>query len=379
MVKQKINQCKDERRKEELSTMYKTLDKEVKKGARKDKRHFHETLASEAEQVAGKRDVTTLYQITRLLSGKRSTQMNPIKDEERNLITKEEKQRKQWADHFKMLLNRPPPALRPEIPPVAAELHVNINPPTKVEVLNAIKLLKCGKAAGPDGIPPEALRTDAETTADMLTPHHYCRRCGRKRRYLAIDWKKGYLVKLPKKGDLSVCKNWRGITFLSTSSKILSCIILERLKNALDSKLRPEQAGFRKYKSCADQIATLRIIIEQSIEWQSALCLNFIDFEKAFDSVDREVIWKLLHYYGVPQTFICLIQQLYEDATCQVIHNGKLSDAFEVKARVKQGCLLSPMIFLTVVDWIMQQTVGSEKRGIHWTTEKNLEDLDFAD
>ncbi|CAH8605478.1 unnamed protein product [Heterobilharzia americana] len=163
------------------------------------------------------------------------------------------------------------------------------------------------------------------------------------------------------------------------TSKILSRIILERLKDALDSKLRPEQAGFRKYKSCADQIATLRIIIEQSIEWQSALYLNFIDFEKAFDSVDREVIWKLLQYYGVPQTFIRLIQQLYEDATCQVIHNGKLSDAFEVKTGVKQGCLLSPMIFLIVVDWIMQQTVGSEKRGIHWTTEKNLEDLDFAD
>ncbi|CAH8546378.1 unnamed protein product [Heterobilharzia americana] len=170
MVKQKINQCKDAQRQEELSTMYKTLDKEVKKSARKDKRHFYETLASEAEQAAGKRDLTTLYQITRLLSGKRPTQMKPIKDEEGNLITKEEKQRKRWADHFKKLLNRPPPALRPEIPPAAAELQVNINPPTKMEVLNAIKLLKCGKAAGPDGIPSEALRTDAETTADMLTP-----------------------------------------------------------------------------------------------------------------------------------------------------------------------------------------------------------------
>ncbi|CAH8644526.1 unnamed protein product [Heterobilharzia americana] len=88
-----------------------------------------------------------------------------------------------------------------------------------MEVVNAIKLLKCGKAAESDGIPPEALRTDTETTADTLTPHHYCRRCGRKRRYLASDWKKGYLVKLPKKGDLSVCKNWRGITLLSTHSK----------------------------------------------------------------------------------------------------------------------------------------------------------------
>ncbi|CAH8433660.1 unnamed protein product [Heterobilharzia americana] len=101
--------------------------------------------------------------------------MKPIKDDDGNLITKEEKQRKQWADHFKKLLNRPPPpppAIRPEIPPcrAGADLPVNTSPPTKVEVLNAIKLLKCGKAAGPDGIPSEALRADAETTTDMLTP-----------------------------------------------------------------------------------------------------------------------------------------------------------------------------------------------------------------
>ncbi|CAH8639305.1 unnamed protein product [Heterobilharzia americana] len=141
---------------------------------------------------------------------------------------------------------------------------------------------------------------------------------------------------------------------------------------------RNRLAGFRKYKSYADQIETLRIILEQSIEWQSTLHLNFIDFEKVFDRVDREVIWKLLQHHGIPQTFINLIQQLYEEATCQVIHNGKLSDAFEVKTGVKQGYLLSPMIYLIVVDCGMQRTVGSEKREIRWTAEKNLEDLDFA-
>ncbi|CAH8482691.1 unnamed protein product [Heterobilharzia americana] len=76
MVDQKINQCKDAQRQEELSTIYKTLDKEVKKSARKDKRHFYETLASEAEQATGRRDLTTLHQITRLLSRKRSTHGN---------------------------------------------------------------------------------------------------------------------------------------------------------------------------------------------------------------------------------------------------------------------------------------------------------------
>ena len=109
---------------------------------------------------------------------------------------------------------------------------------------------------------------------------------------------------------------------LSVPSKVFCQIILERLKHALDRKLHCEQAGFRKDKSCTDHIAALTIIIEQSTEWQTPLCMNFIDFEKAFDSVDRNVIWQRMGHYGVPPKFIKLIQELYEAASCQVIHNG---------------------------------------------------------
>ena len=62
-------------------------------------------------------------------------------------------------------------------------------------------------------------------------------------------------------------------------------VVLERLQLALDPNLRENQAGLRKGRSCTDQIATLRIIVEQSLEWNSALFANFIDFEKAFDRV----------------------------------------------------------------------------------------------
>ncbi len=77
---------------------------------------------------------------------------------------------------------------------------------------------------------------------------------------------------------------------LSVPSKILTRIMLERLKEALDKRLRDEQAGFRQEKSCIDHIATLCIIIEQSLEWQSPLYTVFVDFEKAFDSVDRKAV-----------------------------------------------------------------------------------------
>ena len=95
---------------------------------------------------------------------------------------------------------------------------------------------------------------------------------------------------------------------LSTPGKVLNRILLERMKEVVDPQLRDQQAGFRRNRSCADQIASLRIIVEQSLEWNSPLYINFIDYEKAFDSVDRELMWKLLRHYGVPKKIISLIR-----------------------------------------------------------------------
>ena len=119
---------------------------------------------------------------------------------------------------------------------------------------------------------PEALKVDPKLTAAMLHPL-FLQIWETER--VPTEWKNGYLVKLPKKGDLGLCKNWRGIMLLSVPSKVFCRIILERLKHALDRKLRCEQAGFRKDKSCTDHIAALRIIIEQSTEWQTPLYMNF--------------------------------------------------------------------------------------------------------
>lgn len=113
---------------------------------------------------------------------------------------------------------------------------------------------------------------------------------------IPIEWNKtnGLLVKLSKKGDLSWCENWRGISLLPIASKIFCRVILNIMKDAVDKVLRNEQAGFRSSRNSTDQIATLRIIAEQSVEWQSSLYINFIDFEKAFDSVNNNGMWILL-------------------------------------------------------------------------------------
>ena len=137
------------------------------------------------------------------------------------------------------------------------------------------------------------------------------------------------------------------------------------MKEAVDPKLRDQQAGFRRNTSCVDQISSLRTIMEQSLEWNSLLYISFIDY--VVDSVDRETMWKLPRHYGVPDKLISLIRCTFQDMSCRIAHAGQLSESFEVKTGVRQGCLLSPFLFLLIIDWIMKTTTTGRNNGIQWT------------
>ena len=106
------------------------------------------------------------------------------------------------------------------------------------------------------------------------------------------------------------------------------------MREAVDRILRENQAGFRPSRSTADQITTLRIIVEQSLEWRSALCINFIDYEKAFDSLDRNVLWDLMANYGIPRKIISLVKNTYEGTNCRILHEGDLTERFSIKSGV---------------------------------------------
>ena len=105
--------------------------------------------------------------------------------------------------------------------------------------------------------------------------------------------------------------------------------------------------------------------------------INVIDFEK--DSVDREILWKLLRHYGITGKIISLIRCKNNDLSCKIAHVDQLSESFDVKTGVRQGCLLSPFLFLLVIDWIMKTTTTGRNNGIQWTLWTQLDDLDFVD
>ncbi|VDP25028.1 unnamed protein product [Schistosoma mattheei] len=136
-----------------------------------------------------------LYDTTKKLVGKYSKPGRPVKDKGRS-ITEIQQQRNRWVE----LLKRPSPTNPPDIEAPHTDLPINVNPPTTEETRMATKQIKNGKAAGPDNIPAEALKSDIEVTTNMLRLlfQEIC-----EEKQVPMDWKKGHLIKIPKKGDLS--------------------------------------------------------------------------------------------------------------------------------------------------------------------------------
>jgi sorting nexin-29 len=102
------------------------------------------------------------------------------------------------------------------------------------------------------------------------------------------DWEVGLIVPLFKKDYKMKCENYRGITLLNVAYKILSRIILERLKEYSEEILGEYQCGFRPQKRTTDQIFVLRQILENIYAHDIDLHLLFIDFKKAFDSINKQ-------------------------------------------------------------------------------------------
>ena len=291
-------------------------------------------------------------------------------------ICREEDQCTRWAEHFKEILNRPDPDHLPDIGQPARELEMNRGPITCKEIQDAIVKSKSNRAPGEDRVTIDMLKADPEMSAKCLVQLFNQVWQDEK---VPESWQKGVIVKLPKKGDLSLCGNWRGINLLSVPSKIFCRVILHRIKYSIEKTLREEQAGFREGRSCTDQIFVLRTIIEQSLEWNSPVYVNFLDFEKAFDSVHHETLWKILQCYGIPGKIINILSDMYANNKCCVRHGEQHSEWFSINSGVRQGCVISPILFLIVIDWVMRNSTTDKPRGITWNAFNRLEDEDFAD
>jgi hypothetical protein len=159
---------------------------------------------------------------------------------------------------------------------------------------------------------------------------------------LPQQWKEFISIPIHKKGDKTDCNNYRKISLLSTAYKVLSNIFLARLTPYVTEIIGHHQCGFRRNRSTTDQIFYIRQILEKKWEYNGTVHQLFIDFKKAYDSINREVLYNILLEFGVPKKLVRLIKTCLNETYSKVRVGKLLSGKFPIQNGLKQGDALSP-------------------------------------
>ena len=244
---------------------------------------------------------------------------------------------------------------------------------TQAEVTEVVHKLLGGKAPGVDEIRPEYLKSLDVVGLSWLT--RLCNIAWRSGT-VPLDWQTGVVVPLYKKGDRRVCSNYRGITLLSLPGKVYSRVLERRIRPIVEPRIQEEQCGFRPGRGTLDQLYTLHRVLEGSWEFAQPVHMCFVDLEKAFDRVPRGVLWGVLQQYGVRGPLLRAVRSLYDRSRSLVRIAGSKSDLFPVHVGLRQGCPLSPVLFITFMDRISRRSQGPE--GV-WFGNHRISSLLFAD
>ena len=221
-------------------------------------------------------------------------------------------------------------------------------PITRTECEEALKTMKSSKTPGCDGLPTEFYKKYFHIFGDsFIEVLNKCFTNGK----LSPSCRLATITLLCKdKEKANDLAYWRPISLLNTDVKILSKVLCNRLKKVIGSIVQKDQTCGIPGRSITDNLHLIRNVVDYVNQKNLRLVLLSLDFKKAFDNVSHEFLFKVLKSFGFGSTFIKFVQLLYTDIKSQVIVNGFCTKSFPIRKGVRQGCGLSPLLFVLVVE-----------------------------
>ena len=230
-----------------------------------------------------------------------------------------------------------------KLPPAEAatlgDAHV-----TEAEVLAAVKHSKPGTAPGLDGLPVELYRKCSSLLVPLLAQLYTAIGVAGE---VPVGFLDGVVVTPPKPGDSTNANNYRPLTLLNTDYRILAKIHSKRFRSVQHHIIEPEQSGFMPARHIGENIL-LNQLLPLALGPSSTAVAVHLDFYKAYDTVNRDFLFAVLEALGVGAGFLRWVQLLLHDTGAYALVNGFLSSKYAYTAGVRQGCPLSPQLYLCV-------------------------------
>ena len=214
------------------------------------------------------------------------------------------------------------------------------------EIMKSVSNLSNNKAPGLDGVVNEIIKEGRAGLVPLITRPFNTILCTGK---YPKEWCKAIIVPIHKGGDVNDTNNYRGISLISHLGKLFCSLINQRLIKWANQNnhMYEQQAGFTKGKSTIDQVFILQSVINKYLQKKKGRCYAiYVDFAKAFDRVPHSHLFYLLCEKGAHGRILHVLQNMYSKLQSCVSDENTLSDLFKCTVGTRQGCMISPFLFI---------------------------------
>ena len=359
-------ECKnrDQQRYDELQT-------EIRRKTREANARLMDSKCREIEELQRKHDTFHLHKKIKEFSGRRPKQSARILVNNQNeIVATVSEKLKLWEQYVQELFDD-----------VREENHgitdANEGPDIlREEVVRAIRTSKSGKAAGPDNVRSELFKAleDENDLNTLVSLFNKIYRTG----VIPVDWLKSTFIPFPKKSNARRCDDHRTISLMSLVMKLFLKVVHQRIYRKCEELLSDTQFGFRGGFGTRDALFAVKVLVQRCRDVNKDVYLLFIDYEKAFDRVQHDKLLEILKRTGLDDRDIRIVANLYWNQLANVRVDGTLSDEVRIRRGVRQGCVLSPLLFNLYSETILSEALDGFNQGISVNGEV-INNMRYAD